>query len=178
MTEQFLALRPITQPKEVINQLQNGQLLKVSGIRGNGIIIVHPHHAELAGPGAAVGGFFDIKCSRVIPLGKISIIHPQSFSERQKAYKLRQQWIGFTQNAMASSVPLERAHKLLTSLYKYFEPQIIDQLPPDVLAKLVGVLPKTIAMVRQSREHQQLRSQMPTLHLAETSQQKLKVRSH
>lgn len=178
MTEQFLALRPITQPKEIINQLQNGQLLKVSGIRGNGIIIFHRHHAELAGPGAAVGGIFDIKCSRVIPLGKASIVHPQSFNERQKAYKLRQQWIRFTQNAMESAVPLQRANQLLISLYKYFDPQIIDQLPSDVLAKLVGVLPKTIAMVRQSKEHQQLRSQIPTLNLSETSQQKLKVRSH
>lgn len=163
MTDQSLVRRPITQPKEIINQLQNGQLLRVSGSRGNAIIICHCHHAELAGPGAAVGGMFDIKCSRVIPLGKISIIHPASYNERQKAYKLRQQWLRFTQNAMESTVPLQRASKLLMSLYKYFEPQIIDQLPNEVLAKLVGVLPKTIGMVRQSTNHQQLRSQSPTL---------------
>ncbi len=154
MTDQSLVRRPITQPKEIINQLQNGQLLRVSGCRGNAIIICHRHHAEIAGPGAAVGGIFDIKCSRVIPLGKVSIVYPESYSERQKAYQLRQQWILFTQNAMESSVPLQRANRLLLSLYKYFEPQIIDQLPNEVLAKLVGVLPKTIAMLRQHRKSQ------------------------
>lgn len=178
MTDQSLALRPLTQPKEIINQLRNGQLLKVSGIRGNGIIIFHRHHAEIAGPGAAVGGIFDIQCSRIMPLGKTSIVQPQSFNERQKAYKLRQQWIRFTQNAMESGVPLQRANQLLISLYRYFEPQIIDQLPSEVLAKLVGVLPKTMAMVRQSENHQQLRSQLPVSNLAPHSQQKLKVRSH
>jgi len=167
MTDQSLIRRPITQPREIINQLKNGQLLRVNASRGNAIIICHCHHAELAGPGAAVGGMFDIKCSRVIPLGKISITHPESYNERQKAYKLRQQWLRFTQNAMESAVPLQRASKLLLLLYKYFDPQIIDQLPNEVLAKLVGVLPKTIGMVRQSSHHQALRSQMPTLH-AET----------
>jgi hypothetical protein len=157
MTDQSLVRRPITQPKEIINQLQNGQLLRVRGCRGNAIIICHRHHAELAGPGAAVGGVFDINCSRVIPLGKISIVYPESSSERQKAYKLRQQWILFTQKAMESSVPLQRANNLLLSLYKYFEPQIIDQLPNEVLAQLVGVLPKTIAMLRQHCDCHSLR---------------------
>jgi hypothetical protein len=163
MTDQSLIRRPITQPKEIINQLKNGQLLRVNASRGNAIIICHCHHAELAGPGAAVGGMFDIKCSRVIPLGRISITQPASYNERQQAYKLRQQWLRFTQNAMESAVPLQRASNLLHLLYKYFEPQIIDQLPNEVLAKLVGVLPKTIGMVRQSSNHQVLRNHS-TLH--------------
>ena len=154
MTDTSLILRPIIQPTEIVSQLQSGQLLRVNGTRGNAIIIFHRHHAELAGPGAAVGGVFDLDCSRVIPVGNISLIYPESRSERHKAYALRQQWNLFTQHVMESWVPLQRAKNLLILLHQYFEPQIIDQLPDEVLAQLVGVLPKTIGIVRQSFEFQ------------------------
>lgn len=150
-----LTRRPISQPTEILSQLQSGQLLRVCGQRGSAIIICHPHHAELAGPGAAVGGVFDIKCSRVIPVGKVSIVHPTSHKERQEAYALRQRWILFTQKAMGSWVPLQRARNLLMLLEKYFEPSLIDELPDEVLAQLIGVLPRTIGMVRQSLKPQQ-----------------------
>jgi hypothetical protein len=150
MTDHALVRRPITQTTEILSQLQSGQLLRVNGKPGNALIICHRHHAELAGPGAAVGGVFDVNCGRVIAVGKISIVYPESRIERQKAYALRQQWMLFTQQAMESWVPLQRARNLLILLHKYFAPQIIDELPDEVLAQLVGVLPKTIGMVRQS----------------------------
>lgn len=159
MNNQSLTRRPITQPTEILNQLQSGQLLRVNGRRGNAIIICHRHHAELAGPGSAVGGVFDVDCRRVIPVGKISIVYPESRSDRQQAYALRQQWFLFTQRAMESWVPLQRARNLLLLLYKYFNPQIIDELPDEVLAMLVGVLPKTIAMARQSLKSQRTSKQ-------------------
>ncbi|HEY9632763.1 MAG TPA: hypothetical protein V6D14_05125 [Coleofasciculaceae cyanobacterium] len=152
MTTQALVHRPIIQPTEILSQLHSGQLLRVSSKPGNALIICHRHHAELAGSGAAVGGVFDVDCSRVIPVGKISIVYPESRIERQKAYAQRQQWIMFTQQAMESWVPLQRAKNLLILLHKYFSPQIINQLPDEVLAQLVGVLPKTMGIVRQSLE--------------------------
>lgn len=155
MTAQALVCRPIVQTTEILNQLQSGQLLRVNGRPGNAIIICHRHHAELAGPGAAVGGPFDVDCRRVIPVGKISMVYPQSRSDRQKAYAQRQRWILFTQHAMESWVPLQRAKHILFLLYKYFDPQIIDQLPDEIIAQLVGVLPTTVSMVRQSLKCQQ-----------------------
>lgn len=155
MTDKSLTRRLIAQPTEILTQLQSGQLLRVNGTRGNAIVIFHRHHAELAGPGAAVGGVFDIDCSRVIAVGKISIGYPQSREERQQAYVLRQQWTQFTLKAMESWVPLQRAKNFLVLLNKYFEPQLIDQLPDEVLAQLVGVLPQTIGIVRQVMKSQQ-----------------------
>ncbi len=157
MTARSLVPRPITQPTEILNQLQSGQLLRVKGCSGNAIIICHRHHAELAGPGAAVGSSFDIDCRRVIPIGNISLVYPESRTERQKAYTRRQQWILFSQQAMKSCVPLQRANNLLILLDKYFDPQIIDPLSDEVLAQLVGVLPKTISMARQSMKFQKSR---------------------
>lgn len=150
MEGQSLVYRPITQPTEILSQLQTGQLLRVKGTPGNALIICNPHHSELAGPGAAVGSVFDLKCSRVIPIGKVSIVYPETRIERTKAYALRQQWILFTHKAMETWVPLQRAEKLLIMLYQYFDPQLIDELPDEVLARLVGVLPKTIGIVRQT----------------------------
>lgn len=150
MTNTSLTCRPISQPTEILSQLQSGQLLKVCGRRGNGLIICHRHHSELAGPGAAVGGVFDLKCSRVIAVGRVSIVYPKTYLERQKAYSVRQQWMLFTQKAMESWVPLLRAKRLLMMLYHYFDPQLIDELPDEVLAQLVGVLPKTIGTMRQA----------------------------
>ena len=159
MTDQSLVRRPIIQTTEILNQLQSGQLFRVNGTPGNAIVICHRHHAELAGPGAAVGGPFDVDCRRVIPVGKISIVYPASRSDRRKAYAVRQQWITFTQKAMESWVPLQRAHNILSRLDQYFDPQIIDQLSDEAIAQLVGVFPKTIGMVRPTFKSQ--RSRMP-----------------
>ncbi|NEQ68160.1 MAG: hypothetical protein F6K21_22175, partial [Symploca sp. SIO2D2] len=104
MTDQALSHRPITQPTDILNQLQSGQLLQVYGRRGNALIIVHRHHAELAGPGAAVGSVFDFDCCRVIPIGRVSIIYPESSAKRQQACAMRQRWIRFTQKAMETYV--------------------------------------------------------------------------
>lgn len=155
MTNHALIPKPTVQPTEILSRLKSGQRLRVNGCRGNAIIICHRHHSELAGPGAAVGGVFDLECDRVIPIGKVSIVYPQSRSERQKSYILRQKWILFTQKAMESYVPLQRAKNLLVLLEKYFEPQLIDPLSDEILARLVGVLPKTIGVVRQSLKSRQ-----------------------
>jgi hypothetical protein len=150
MNDKSLVCRPITQPTEILIQLHTGQLLKVNGHPGNALIICHPHHSELAGPGAAVGGIFDLKCIRVIAIGKVSIVYPETHRERHKAYIRRQQWMLFTQKAMESWVPLQRSKRLLILLYQYFDHKLIDELPDEVLARLVGVLPKTMATMRQS----------------------------
>ncbi|MBE9127065.1 MULTISPECIES: hypothetical protein [unclassified Coleofasciculus] len=158
MTELALICKPLVEPTEILIQLQTGQLLKVNGSRGNAIIICHSHHAELAGPGAGVGGLFDADCTRVIPVGNISLVYPESRSERQKAYVLRQNWISFTQHAMNTYVPLQRAKLIFMLLHRYFDASIIQQLPDEVIAQLVGVLPRTIGMVRQAEKVQEKRS--------------------
>jgi hypothetical protein len=150
MNDKSLVCRPITQSTEILSQLHTGQLLKVNGHPGNALIICHPHHSELAGPGAAVGGIFDLKCIRVIAIGKVSIVYPETHRERHKAYIRRQQWMLFTQKAMKSWVPLQRSKRLLILLYQYFDPKLIDELPDEVLARLVGVLPKTMGTMRHA----------------------------
>ncbi len=150
MFNQALILKPIDQPTEILGSLQSGQLLRIKGERGSALIICHRHHAELAGPGAAVGSLFDLDCHRTIPIGKIALVYPESRPERLKAYRIRQEWLRFTQKGMESHVPLQRAQNILILLTKYFGGGTVIQLPDEIVAQLVGVLPKTIQIARRS----------------------------
>lgn len=149
---------------QILSQLSSGQLLAIDSSRRGGLIICKRHHAEFVGPGAAVGGACDVDCSKVIPVGDLNLTHPESFQERQKAYKMRQGWFRFTLKAMESSVPLKRAGAILYLLEKYFGSESINPLADEAIAQLVGVLPKTVKMARQYRaDRANKRSQQVTM---------------
>lgn len=137
---------------EIVAQLHSGKLLVVSRNRRNGLILFKSYHAEFAGPGAAVGGTFDMDCKRAVAVGNFSLVVPESYEERQTAYKTRRQWIMLTKQLTDRSDPLERAEKLLAQFEAFFDGQTVANLPDDVLAYLVGVLPQTIALARRSNE--------------------------
>lgn len=141
--------QPLVQSTQILAQLKSGQIFRVKGGGGTAMIICHRHHAELAGPGAVVGGAFDLDCCRLIPIGNVSLVYAESRAERQQGYAIRQKWLGFTQKAMDSSVPLQRARHILILLERYFGAEKVSSLPDEVLAQLVGVLPKTLAMARR-----------------------------
>ena len=124
------------------------ELLIVSPRRRNGLILFKRYHAEFAGPGAAVGGLIDRDCERVLPVGNLSLISPQSSEERQRAYLIRRQWVRLTIEITDNPTPLQRAQRILNQFEGFFESEIIAQLPDEALAFLVGVLPETIRKVR------------------------------
>jgi hypothetical protein len=134
---------------EFITQLNSGKLLMVNSRRRNGLVIYKQFHAEFAGPGAAVGGFFDIDCLKAIPVGDLSLVEPDTHEERQKAYLIRRQWIRLTQQFTDNAVPIQRAQMILNQFDNYFDPGTVAELPDEAFALLVGVLPQTIRLVRQ-----------------------------
>lgn len=154
MSQTSLHLQVVVNPAKILPQLNSGRLLMLDSHRRGGLIICKRHHAELAGPGAAVGGVCDIDCGRVISFGDVSIVSPQSYEHRQKAFVMRQKWFRFTQKAMENAVPLQRSHAILFLIEKYFGTRAVDELPDEILAQLVGVLPKSITMVRQAKARQ------------------------
>ncbi|USR92426.1 hypothetical protein NEA10_06830 [Phormidium yuhuli AB48] len=143
-----------SQPAELISQLNSGQLLAVDSRRRNGLIIYKRYHAEFAGPGAAVGGFFDVGTQRTIPVGDLALVAPEEYEERQKAYSIRRHWIRLTEQLTENPVPLQRAKMLLAQFEHYFDAETVNSLPDDALASLVGVLPSTIKMVRHPKRFQ------------------------
>ncbi|XHX75985.1 MAG: hypothetical protein RBJ76_16220 [Stenomitos frigidus ULC029] len=139
-----------TGSRDILTQLNSGQLLMVNSRRRNGLIIYKRFHAEFAGPGAAIGSFFDVDCQRVVAVGDLSLVYPETQEERQNAYKIRRQWIRLTQQLTDNPVPLQRAQMILNQFENYFGAEMVAELPDEAFALLVGVLPQTISMMRRA----------------------------
>lgn len=135
---------------DLLKQLNSGKLLMVNSRRRNGLVLFKRFHAEFAGPGAVVGGFFDLDCHKVLPVGDLSLVEPEDQEERQKAFLIRRQWIRLTQQFTDNPVPLQRAQMILNQFENYFDAQTVAQLPDEAFALLVGVLPQTMRLVRRS----------------------------
>ena len=136
--------------REILAQLKSQKLLVINPRRKNGLIICKKYHAEFAGPGAVVGGQFDLDAVEVIPVGKISLIDPQTSEARRQAYKMRRQWVRLTKQITDNPTPTERAQVILNQFEHWFDAETLAQLPDWAFALLVGVLPQTISKVRQS----------------------------
>ncbi|MEO0457190.1 MAG: hypothetical protein AAF152_11520 [Cyanobacteria bacterium P01_A01_bin.114] len=132
----------------LLEKLRSGKLWVVNSRRRNGIIIYREFHAEFAGPGSAVGGEFDVDCQKIIPLGNLSLIEPESPEDQQKALKIRLQWIRLTQNFTDQPRAADRSQMILEQFKTYFDQPTVDKVSDEAFASLVGVLPQTIRKIR------------------------------
>ena len=135
---------------DLLTMLHSGKLFIVNSRKRNGLILFKRYHAEFAGPGAAVGGDYDRDCFAALPIGNLSLLSPETNEERQKAYLIRRQWIRLIKQITENSVPKQRVHKILDQFEQYFTKDMVNQLPDEVFALLVGVLAQTVGIVRRS----------------------------
>lgn len=133
---------------QVRRQLKQGELLIVNPRRKNGLIIYKTYHAEFAGPGAIVGGQFDLDVSKLLAVGNLSLVTPSNSQARKQAYKMRRQWVKLTKQIIDNPVPTERAQVILNQFEHWFDVATVADLPDEAFALLVGVLPQTIRKVR------------------------------
>ncbi|HBB32358.1 MAG TPA: hypothetical protein DDZ80_08680 [Cyanobacteria bacterium UBA8803] len=136
-------------PIPIKELIPDRQLLLVSPKRRGGLILYKRYHNEFAGPGAAVGEPFDSDCQRVLPVGNLELLHPESDKKRQEAYLIRRQWINLTQKIIDNPDPLQRAQKILEQFEGFFNTETVIQIPDEALALLVGVFPHTIRLWRE-----------------------------
>jgi len=134
---------------DILAEINSGKLLMVDSRRRNGLILIKRFHAEFAGPGAAVGGAFDVDSQQAIPVGDFCLVCAQSPEARQKALGIRRHWVRLTEQLTRKPVALERAQIILTQFEQYFDSETVAQIPDEVLALLVGVFPRTIRVARQ-----------------------------
>ena len=132
----------------VLCQLTSGQLWMVNSRRRNGLIIYKQFYAEFAGPGAAIGSFFDVNSHHVLPVGELSLVCPKDQEERQKAYLIRRQWIRLTHQLTDNPVPSQRAQMILNQFDNYFGANTVAKIPDEAFALMVGVLPQTVNILR------------------------------
>ncbi|MEM7554047.1 MAG: hypothetical protein AAF378_08100 [Cyanobacteria bacterium P01_A01_bin.84] len=132
----------------LLDMLRSGVTSVVNSRRRNGLIIFKRYHAEFAGPGAVIGGDYDLDCHGVIPIGNLSILTTDSHEESQKAYLIRRQWIRLIKQITEHPIPNQRVRKILDQFDQYFPSDIVSHLPDEAFALLVGVLPQTVNSVR------------------------------
>ena len=137
-----------SQASEILSQIHNGHLLVVNPRRKNGLILFKKYHAEFAGPGAVVGSLFDLDIARVLPVGNLILVQPQTSKEKINAYLIRRQWIRLTKQITDNPAPVQRAQVILNQFEHWFDAQTAAQMPDEAFALLVGVLPQTIRKVR------------------------------
>ncbi|MEM9217678.1 MAG: hypothetical protein AAGD25_25470 [Cyanobacteria bacterium P01_F01_bin.150] len=135
-------------PSWILAQLQQGCTFKIDTHTHNGLILCKPFHADFAGPGATIGGDFDLDCQQIIAIGDLSVQLPISDDDSQKAYRIRRAWMRLLNEFTKIPSPRKRAKKILTQFEIYFGKDITDHIPDNALAKLVGVLPQTIQAAR------------------------------
>lgn len=135
---------------ELLKLVNSGQVLMVNSRRRNGLILYKRYHAEFAGPGAAVGSFYDQDCEWALPVGNLSLLSPESHEERQKAYLIRRQWIRLMKQITEKPVPQQRVQKILEQFEQYFDSETVAQVPDEAFARLVGVLPQTVRIARRA----------------------------
>ncbi|MGH1396477.1 MAG: hypothetical protein ACRAVC_20950 [Trichormus sp.] len=138
-----------TYSSDVLAFLHSRQVFIVNSRKRNGLILFKRYHAEFAGPGAAVGGDYDADCQMVIPIGNLSLLTPESYEERQKAYLIRRQWIRLIKQITEHPSPQQRVQKILDQFEQYFPQEMVTNLPDVAFALLVGVLPQTVGIVRR-----------------------------
>ncbi len=138
----------LSEDDDILTKIRGRDLWVVNSRRRNGLIIHKEFYTEFAGPGAAIGGGLDADCRAVIPLGSLSLIAPDSAEDRQKALKIRLQWVRLTQNFTDKPVPVERARMILEQFKSYFDQEIVNQVPDEAFALLVGVLPYSVCQAR------------------------------
>ena len=136
--------------EDILAQIKDQKLLIVNPRRKNGLIVYKKYHAEFIGPGAIVGGQFDIDASALVCVGNLSLIEPQNSEERRRAYKMRRQWVKLTKQITDNPLAIERAQVILNQFENWFDAETVANLPDEAFALLVGVLPQTIRKVRNS----------------------------
>ncbi|MGF1588278.1 MAG: hypothetical protein ACFCU7_03370 [Pleurocapsa sp.] len=137
--------------ERLLSRLKAEELLIVNPRRKNGLIIYKKYHAEFAGPGAIVGGQFDLGIINLLAVGNVSLVTPQNSQERKQAYKMRRQWVRLTKQIIDNPEPTERAQVILNQFEHWFDLETVADLPDEAFALLVGVLPQTIRKVRNTQ---------------------------
>ncbi len=142
----------LSQVSDILTQLHQSKLLVINPRRKNGVIIYKRYHAEFAGPGAVIGSAFDMDARKILPVGRLSIITPQTPQDKINAYLIRRQWVRLTKQITDNLVAIQRAQMILNQFENWFDAETVAALPDEAFALLVGVLPSTIRKVRSESQ--------------------------
>ncbi|WP_431662201.1 hypothetical protein [Pantanalinema rosaneae] len=128
-------------------------LIAVGENKRSGLILCKEHYAEFAGPGAAVGSPAEQHYTTVIAIGAPEIVEVTTHELRQRAYSRRIQWVRWLHKIVDHPDPIQRIEKLFAGFDAFFGNEVLANLSDDILSRLAGVLPQTVAALRQQHPH-------------------------
>lgn len=117
----------------------------------SGLIFCKAHYADFAGPGALITGPVEQSYSMIVSIGTPEMVEVTTHEARQRAYSSRIQWGRWLNKIVSHPDPSQRVEKLFSGFEAFFGDHVIAGLSDDVLGLLAGVLPHTVATLRQSR---------------------------
>lgn len=129
---------------------KSGQFLCLSPDCKGGLILQKQFYADFVGPGAVVGSNFDVNCISVYVVGTVEFLVPTTYSERQQAYQKRLAYTQQLQEIAGKEAPLQRGFSILHQLCEWVGAKHTQQIPDELVARLAGVLTKTITSVKKT----------------------------
>lgn len=129
---------------------KSGQFLCLTPNCQGGLIIQRPFYADFVGPGAAVGSSFDVNCISVYAIGKVEFCVPATYSKRQQAFGQRMAYSQQLQDIVEQEAPLHRSILMLNQLSQWVGAEEATKIPDELVARLAGVLTKTIKVARKT----------------------------
>lgn len=129
---------------------KSGQFLSLTPNSQGGLILQKPFYADFVGPGAAIGSSFDVNCTLVYAIGAVEFGVPTTLTERQQAFNRRMAYSQRLQAITVQEAPLYRSIVILNQLCKWVGAEEARNIPDDLVARLAGVLPKTIKVARKT----------------------------
>lgn len=131
-----------------LDLFKSGHLLAIKPNCHGAIIIQKPFYADFVGPGAAVGGGFDINCISVYVIGTVEFYAPVTYPQRQQAFHMRICYSKILQKIIEIPSPINRASAVLKRLSQQLGANSLKQIPSELIAQLVGVMTKTVEIAR------------------------------
>ncbi len=129
-----------------LHLLQSGQTLMLAHNCTGWLILQKPFYAEIVGPGAAVGGSFDVQCQSIYAIGNVQFIALEDEESRQSAFQQRMDYIQSMQAILLESAPIARASKLIEQLITWIGLEPTQSIPHDLLSRLGGVMAPNISL--------------------------------
>ncbi|WP_052128631.1 hypothetical protein [Neosynechococcus sphagnicola] len=124
--------------------LGSGQLLSLSPHHQGWLILQKPFYTEFVGPGAAIGGSFDVQCKSIFAIGDVQFVAPTTLAEKKQAFQVRINSIQLLHELMQEISPLQRAVLLVEQLCSMLGIGLAQEIPHELAAQLIGVMPHNL----------------------------------
>lgn len=111
-----------------------------------GIFLQKSFYVDFVTPGAYIGGHLDRYCVRAFACGNISWQEISNERSRQTSLYQRITTMATLQSIILEVSPLRRSCQILHQLSQWLGKEALQQIPQEILAKMVGVHPEKIAI--------------------------------